>query len=98
MVGFGNQLALLFLDTFPLSDVHADADDSVRAPLAVERNEAARLDPTHLATWAIDAILHAIFAPARPERVAAGLLHPRYVVGMHAGQAFAPCNLGSSLG
>ena len=84
MVELGQQSDLLFLHPFALGYVNADADDSVRASFAIVGNETARLDPTHFATSTNDAILHAIFAPARTERLAAELFHPPYVVAVHA--------------
>src|SRR5262245_21766602 len=98
MVELRNKRALLFLHPFPFGHVNADADDSVRASFTVIGNETAGLNPAHLATSTNDAVLYAIFAPARTERLAAELFHPPYVVWMHASQAFAASYLDSVLG
>ena len=52
-----------------------------------------RLNPTQLAARANDTILHAIFAPAFTERLAAEPFYPSYIVGVHASQALAACYL-----
>ena len=44
-----------------------------------------------------DTILHVIFAPVLTERLAAELIYPPYVLGVHASQAFAASYLGSAL-
>src|SRR5215471_6266837 len=97
MVEFGDQYALALLRALALGDVNADADDTVGVSFVVIANETARLDPSHLATRSNDAILYAIFAPPLAERLTPKLFYPPYVVGVHASQAFAACNLGSAL-
>src|SRR5262245_61305857 len=97
MVELGQQGALLFLHSFALGYVNADADDSVRASRSVIRNETARLDPSHLATGTNDTILYAIFAPVHIERLAAKLVYLLYVVWVHGSQAFAACDLSNAL-
>src|SRR5262249_55687617 len=97
MVEFRDKNALLFLDPFSLGYIYADTDDSMRMSITVVSNETARLDPTHLAAGTSDTILYAIFAPARPKRLAADLFHPPYVVEVHTCQAFTTSYLGNPL-
>jgi len=96
MIELGQQSTLLFLHPFALGYVNADADDSEWVSFAAKGKETARLDPTQLTTRTNDTILDLVFAPAVTERLAAQLLHPSYVVAVHASQAFAACYFGSA--
>jgi hypothetical protein len=63
-----------------------------------EGDEAACLDPSQLATGTNDAILHVVFAPTLAKRLVTALFHSCYVVGVHAGQAYAACDLVGAFG
>jgi hypothetical protein len=60
MVELGEQRALLFLCSFALTDVDADADYPQRTTFSSVGNETARLDPSELAVRTNDTILNVI--------------------------------------
>src|SRR5262245_54161174 len=71
-----------------ISDIGADAKDSLGMSVSVICNEAAYLDPSNLAARTDDAELCAIFVPPLAEGFAPGKLYSLYVLGMYAGQPF----------
>src|SRR6516225_10958752 len=63
VVEFSIQCALMLLRSFALCNVDVDAYHSLRFPVALVRNESARLDPSNRTVGSNDAILDVTFTP-----------------------------------
>jgi hypothetical protein len=69
MVELSDQCALAFLSALALGDIDVDADYSLWMTIAAVRNEAARLDPSNLAS-AHDTVLRTVLTPSLAECMA----------------------------
>src|SRR6185503_3892097 len=86
------------LPALALGNINVYADDTYRAPVAVVRNQATRLDPPRPTVWANNPVLRVMLTASRRESLAAERIQARKVIRMHTGSPLVAGKLFSSLG